>query len=136
MPDKLTQFFHETTPGPRVARLPGESIAIYEVAGKTQDGSPLTVAVECVEGGGSNLPQNATSLRDVVGKLKLETEFGAIAGIAKTALDGLKALKPGEVEIEFGVELGGELGIPMITKGEAKANFKITLKWRDEGSGK
>ena len=54
-----------------------------------------------------------------------------MAALAKTAVDALRKLNPGAVEIEFGVELGGSVSIPLITKGEAKANLKITVKWHD-----
>jgi hypothetical protein len=103
--------------------------ALYKVA--TQDGA-LIVAVECVEGGG-NVPKNASSLRDVAARLDLESELKVVAAVAEAVLDRLRALQPGAVEIEFGVELGGEMGIPLVTKGEAKANFKVTLKWSAEG---
>ena len=33
-----------------------------------------------------------------------------------------------EVTLEFGVEIGGETGIPYVTKGTAKSNLKITVK--------
>jgi hypothetical protein len=30
--------------------------------------------------------------------------------------------------LEFGVELGGEAGVPYVTKGTAKSNMKITVE--------
>jgi hypothetical protein len=33
-----------------------------------------------------------------------------------------------EVTLQFGVEIGGEAGIPYITKGTAKSNLNITVK--------
>ena len=35
-----------------------------------------------------------------------------------------------EVTLEFGVEISGEAGIPYISKGSAKSNFKVTLKYK------
>ena len=55
---------------------------------------------------------------------------------ASTSGPGAIRVKPGEVEIEFGIELGGEMGIPLVTRGEAKANFKVTLKWKDKSAHK
>ena len=43
-------------------------------------------------------------------------------------LAGLKS-KPLECAIEFGVNVGGEAGVPFVTKGTVGANFKISLKW-------
>jgi hypothetical protein len=33
-----------------------------------------------------------------------------------------------EVTLQFGIEIGGEAGIPYITKGTAKSNLNITVK--------
>jgi hypothetical protein len=33
-----------------------------------------------------------------------------------------------EVTLEFGIKIGGEMGIPYITKGTAESNLKITVK--------
>ena len=83
------------------------------------------------------MPRNATSFLEPFKDLDIKEEFNAVAAVAESILDSLKALRPGGVEIEFGVELGGGLGIPLVTHGEAKANFKVTLKWmnQEKGSG-
>lgn len=39
---------------------------------------------------------------------------------------------PAEVEIEFGVDVGAEGGVPFITKGSISANFKISATWKSE----
>ena len=33
-----------------------------------------------------------------------------------------------KVKLEFGIELGGEAGVPYVTKGTAKSNLKITVE--------
>ncbi|MDJ0518468.1 MAG: CU044_2847 family protein [Trichodesmium sp. MO_231.B1] len=33
-----------------------------------------------------------------------------------------------KVTLEFGIELGGEVGIPYVTKGTAKSNLKVTVQ--------
>jgi fibronectin type 3 domain-containing protein len=33
-----------------------------------------------------------------------------------------------KVSLEFGIELGGEAGVPYVTKGTAKSNLKITVE--------
>jgi hypothetical protein len=107
------------------------SIAVYSVPQAGDSTRSLAVAVECLDGG-SNLPRDATSLRDVAVRLDLEPEFEAVVAMANIALDKLKALRPGEVKIEFGVELGGGFQIPVVVKGEGKANFKVTLTWKNQ----
>jgi Trypsin-co-occurring domain 1 len=45
------------------------------------------------------------------------------------ALDAIQGVKPDEFEIEFGMTLAGEIGIPMVSKGSAECEFKVTAKW-------
>jgi len=125
MPKKTPQFFMDQSPNTRTNR------AIYELPRKDSKGDSIAIAVECIEGGG-NVPRNATSFRDLAKRFDLEHEFKSVAAVAESALNSLKAVQPDEVEIEFGVELGGEMGIPLVTKGEARANFTVTLKWAKE----
>lgn len=122
-----------TEPGLMDAAV-ARGVYVYSVAAAQTGQQPLRVAVEVVDGGG-NVPRTATSFSEVAGQVGLESELEAVAAVARTVLDSLTALRPGAVEIEFGVELGGQLGIPLVTKGEAKANFKVTLKW-EAGEGK
>jgi hypothetical protein len=44
------------------------------------------------------------------------------------ALKQVKNANINKVNLEFGVEIGGELGIPYITKGTAKSNLKINVE--------
>ena len=46
-------------------------------------------------------------------------------------LDGI-SIKPAEISLEFGVNVGGEAGIPFVTKGTVGANFKINVTWKPE----
>lgn len=43
---------------------------------------------------------------------------------------GFRAGRPNEITIEFGVTLGGEAGVPLVTKGKAEATFKVAAKWQ------
>lgn len=38
-------------------------------------------------------------------------------------------LKPSKVSMEFGIQAGGETGVPFVTKGSAQANVKVTIEW-------
>jgi hypothetical protein len=125
-PDNPPQFFQD--PSPRTRSTERGDLAIYRVSRRGADGAPIAIAVECAEGGGY-APRNATSLRKLAKEVDLASELDSVAAVAETVLESLKAMRPGGVEIEFGIELGGEMGIPLVTRGEAKANFKITLKW-------
>ena len=41
--------------------------------------------------------------------------------------------RPTSCTFEFGVNIGGEVGIPFITKGTAGAEFKVTIGWESKG---
>lgn len=124
------QFYNGETTDQSPKKSSRTSRAIYRLPKEDKNGHPITIAVECVEGGG-NVPRNAASFRQLTRdfEIDMETEIESVAAMAETVLNALRVLQPGEVEIEFGIELGGEMGIPLITKGEAKGNFKVTLKW-------
>jgi hypothetical protein len=49
--------------------------------------------------------------------------------VHEKAYSKLEAAKPKDFEIEFGVTLAGEVGIPLVSKGSAEAQIKITARW-------
>jgi len=51
--------------------------------------------------------RDAARLRDGVANLDMDRELGTITAVAEAVLFKLKVLKPGALEIEFGVELRG-----------------------------
>ncbi|WP_421858166.1 CU044_2847 family protein [Oricola sp.] len=42
---------------------------------------------------------------------------------------------PAEIAMEFGVDVGGEAGIPFVTKGTINANFKVSVTWQIGSNG-
>jgi hypothetical protein len=48
--------------------------------------------------------------------------------------EAASAVKPSQVELSFGVTLGGEAGVPFVAKGSAQANVSITLTWNPDSS--
>ncbi|XZN96727.1 MAG: CU044_2847 family protein [Microcoleus sp.] len=57
-----------------------------------------------------------------------------VNGYAEILLDAIQdgvvnKLAPSKVIMEFGVQAGGETGVPFVTKGSAQANVKITIEW-------
>lgn len=38
-------------------------------------------------------------------------------------------IKPAQFEVEFGLSLGGEMGVPFIAKAQGEAQFKIRATW-------
>lgn len=51
-----------------------------------------------------------------------------IAPVLRTIKAQLLVARPDQLEVEFGLKLGGETGI-ILTKGTAEVNFKVTMVW-------
>jgi len=67
-----------------------------------------------------------------------KTMADTIQNYSTLVLDSVKSgigntPSPDSVQIEFGLQLGGESGVPFITKGSAQANIKVTIIWGSEG---
>lgn len=88
------------------------------------------VAVEVDVPSGTCL--NASVSRDVNNKLGegLKRAFE----VAGRALEGASSLKANEVEIEFGLRVSIDGGVPLwvFSKAGAEANFKVRVKWDRE----
>jgi len=68
-------------------------------------------------------------------KKQMAQNFQAIQGTIRAytiyTLSAFKKVAIAEVEkvtLEFGIELGGEAGVPYVTKGTAKSNLKVTVQ--------
>jgi hypothetical protein len=73
--------------------------------------------------------------RFVENQKRMVQDFHAIQGTIRAyTLYTLNAFKNvaianvDKVTLEFGIELGGEAGVPYVTKGTAKSNLKITVE--------
>lgn len=92
---------------------------------------PQFVLIECSEADEEG-PRRAAVADLKAAALELEKQLEPVITVAESLLNALKAANPGKVEIEFGVELGASVGLPLVTSGTAKANFKVTLTWQGE----
>lgn len=52
------------------------------------------------------------------------------SSVSKTA----QSLSPDEFEIELGISITGEMGIPFITKTASEGTLKVTIKWKKENA--
>lgn len=50
--------------------------------------------------------------------------------------EGVTAVSPDELELTFGISLGGEASIPLVTKASSEATFTVRALWNKEASGK
>ena len=79
----------------------------------------------------ASLEGTADAAGDLAGRLERinATILGVCRSVHEKAYNALNAAKPKEFEIEFGITLSGEAGIPMVTKGSAEAALKIVARW-------
>ena len=61
-------------------------------------------------------------------------EFDEVKAIIAECCNGLfsafnKIPDASRFTVEFGVKLGGETGVPLITKATGEVNFKVTAEW-------
>jgi hypothetical protein len=57
-----------------------------------------------------------------------------IRGYSQMVMDSVKTAipegsPPSKVTLQFGIQAGGETGIPFVTKGTAQANITVTVEW-------
>jgi hypothetical protein len=91
-----------------------ESVAIEIDDGQPGGGGPVSIT--------DRLKDTGKTLDDALQALPpLVTE------IRKSIIE--KFPSPGEVSIEFGIKIGGEIGL-IVSKSQAECNFKITVKWK------
>jgi len=65
------------------------------------------------------------------------SSFGSIGQYIMTVCDEIydkysaaaEKVRPDQMEIQFGIKLSGEGGVPFLTKGAAEATIQVTAKW-------
>ena len=81
------------------------------------------------------VPIDEGQLEGVTDQIERLTDLGSFIHNAciqfyNSVKDASEAVKPDEIELTFGVTLGGEAGVPFVAKGTAEANVAITLTWK------
>jgi hypothetical protein len=59
---------------------------------------------------------------------KIQTTIHAYTVHTLNAFKKVAIANINKVTLEFGIEIGGEAGVPYVTKGTAKSNLKITVE--------
>lgn len=77
-----------------------------------------------------NVPRNASRKHIMEAAEDFEKNLKPITALAESIRRTLSELNnPGKIVIEFGIEIGLKVGIPVVTCGETKGNFKVTLEY-------
>lgn len=94
---------------------------------------PVTFEIQIGGTPNSSITPQA-SVQDFIkgSKEQFEKITGVIELAGQAIVDKVSqiASKPAECSIEFGINVGGEAGIPFVTKGTVGANFKVTITWK------
>ena len=84
-------------------------------------------------GGGGTTANAAEKVLD-----RLKDVGDTIADVCKSVqiqvMETLKATRPTELTLEFGVKLAGEAGVPLVTKGSVEGTFQVTATWKFEAA--
>jgi len=65
-------------------------------------------------------------MKDVMGSTLKVFRESVLDQILNEVIDGVK---PESISLDIGLQFGGEIGVPYVTKGSAEANLKVTIKW-------
>jgi hypothetical protein len=103
-------------------------LPLYDKAGK------LIAFVEITPNATADLPETDLRGFDIGGAAeRLKDAGNAIAETCDSIMSAMRArladLQPDEVELEFGVTLGGEVGVPIISKASAEATLSVKAIW-------
>jgi Trypsin-co-occurring domain 1 len=61
----------------------------------------------------------------------LEKSLAQLGPALSGMLGTLRAARPAEMQVQFGIKLGGETGV-VVAKGTAEVNFLVTMTWRQD----
>lgn len=100
----------------------------------TSDGSIIYIEVEYLESEDSRQP--ASRVGDFIvtkAEQTLEASLSIIKPASEAILTQVNSLSqtPDEIQVEFGIALGGEIGARIVNL-NGEANYKITLSWKKQ----
>jgi hypothetical protein len=101
------------------------------------DGTPVWARVSAAEE--LDVPSGELSFTDTGFAERVEASVESlhslITGVARSLSGPLRAVRPDEVSVEFGIELTAKAGkvVGLLADGEAKAAITVTLTWNGDG---
>ncbi|MGI5292853.1 CU044_2847 family protein [Nonomuraea polychroma] len=110
-----------------------DSVRVRIPVDSAVDGQPHYIEAEIEPGPGVTLA-SAGKLQEA--GWSLAEAFDRVGPALEVIVTKLRSQlrAPKEVEIEFGLTLGGELGV-IFTKGTAEASFTVTARWEEDAGG-
>ena len=100
---------------------------------ETDDAVEVPVEFGCSPG--STLEGVPGGMDAVASVGQLERQFAEVQNLILTCCNSLyeslsRLPHPERVAVEFGVKLGGEVGVPILAKASGEANFKVSVEWK------
>ncbi|MFJ3302952.1 CU044_2847 family protein [Streptomyces sp. NPDC086549] len=101
------------------------------------DGTPVWARISGAEElavPSGELSYSDTGFTDRV-EASVESLHSLVTGVARSLAGPLRAVRPDEVSVEFGIELTAKAGkiVGLLADGEAKAGITVTLTWNGGG---
>ncbi|MEU9447973.1 CU044_2847 family protein [Streptomyces sp. NPDC048277] len=101
------------------------------------DGTPVWARISGAEeltAPTGELSYTDTGLAERV-EASVESLHSLVGGVARSLAEPLRAVRPDEVSVEFGIELTAKAGkvVGLLADGEAKAAITVTLTWHGGG---
>ncbi|WP_442819677.1 CU044_2847 family protein [Streptomyces sp. NBC_00841] len=106
------------------------------------DGTPVWARISGAEElerrpAGNGLSYTDTGFSDFADQVQARVESlqGVVTSVARSLAEPLRAVRPDEVSVEFGIELTAKAGkvVGLLADGEAKGAIKVTLTWSGGG---
>ncbi|MFD7719384.1 CU044_2847 family protein [Streptomyces sp. NPDC059814] len=106
------------------------------------DGTPVWARISGAEeldrpAPGAGPTYTDTGFGDIADQVqaRVESLHGVVTSVARSLAVPLRAVRPDEVSVEFGIELTAKSGriVGLLADGEAKGAIKVTLTWNGGG---
>lgn len=75
-------------------------------------------------------PQASSDAFTTLSEEQIKDVIAAANRVARCGAGVMQDIGPDGAEIEFGIQAGGEEGVPFVTRGTSGAHFKITMSWK------
>ncbi|MFI6060801.1 CU044_2847 family protein [Streptomyces sp. NPDC051286] len=116
----------------------GARIARIEMPDGTPVWARISGAEELEQQSAGNGPSYTdTGFSDFADQVQARVESlqGVVTSVARSLAEPLRAVRPDEVSVEFGIELTAKAGkvVGLLADGEAKGAIKVTLTWSGGG---
>ncbi|MEW6493236.1 MAG: CU044_2847 family protein [Cyanobacteriota bacterium] len=106
-----------------------DDTVIYIEATENVDAPSVSTEESAVERGRDDYGLSDNLQQQAIQSFKaIETTIYAYTQYTLNAFKQVAIANIDKVTLEFGIELGGEAGVPYVTKGSAKSNLKITVE--------